>query len=291
MEEQKQAQARRQSLSQKFSSRTVANPTYDEQGKQPCDEDTRTEELADIMNWVNDASAGSQNFLWLTGDPGCGKSAITASIARQCKDRKILWAQFFINRNNVETTDPNSYFPSIARQFVDHSTELEIAIHDSLKEKPSLMDRISPDQAAKLFIDAIGVASNLHRDQPVVVVIDGLDETDRGRLKDTAVIFSHLFKGLSQYPNAKVFISSRTEDVIRNPFFSNMEREHVKHVHLDTAAQSSIDDVTAFLRRKVAQIVEEHGLNWEEWPGEERMAILAMRASGLFIWAVTVAKF
>jgi len=63
----------------------------------------------------------------------------------------------------------------------------------------------------------------------------------------------------------------------------------VKHVHLDTAA--SLGGVSSFLRKKVAHIVERNDLNWEIWPGEERMSMLAARASGLFIWAVTVARF
>jgi len=41
----------------------------------------------------------------------------------------------------------------------------------------------------------------------------------------------------------------------------------------------------------VAHIVERNDLNWEIWPGEERMSIMAARVSGLFIWAVTVARF
>ncbi|KAG6830997.1 hypothetical protein H0H92_013469 [Tricholoma furcatifolium] len=291
MEAQRQTEARRLFLNQNLSPRVVTNPMYDQQGKLPCDEDTRTQVLEDIRIWINDMSPDSPNFLWLTGDPGCGKSAITASVARECKDRNVLWAQYFINRNNIETTDPNSYFPSIARQFADHSTDVEVSIHDSLKLKPSLMDRISPEQAVELFVDAIGVASKLYPDRPVVVVIDGLDETDRTRLKDTATIFAQLFQHLAPHRNAKVVVSSRTEDDIRNPFARNMDDMHVKHIHLDIAAQSSIDDVSAFLRRKMASIVEENDLNWEEWPGEKRMESLTTRASGLFIWAVTTAKF
>jgi len=161
MEMKKQAKVRRAFLEKTLDGRVVANPTYDEQGKSPCDEGTRIAELAAIKKWLTSISSDSQNFLWLTGDPGCGKSAITASIARDCKDDGTLWAQFFINRNNRETTDPNSYFPTIARQLADRSPDVQRVIYDRLSEKRSLMDRISSQQAAKLFVDALGVASRL----------------------------------------------------------------------------------------------------------------------------------
>jgi len=193
---------------------TVAEPTYVQQGKAPCEADTRVEVLADIRSWIDDISASSQNFLWLTGDPGCGKSAITASIAQTCKDRNELAAQFFINRNNAETTNPNLYFPSIARQLAAGSENVERTVHDALKQRPSLLDGISSHQAVKLFVEAIGTALKTDHKKPFVVVIDGLDETDRQRLEDTATIFSALFEALSKYRNAKILISSRTDNEI-----------------------------------------------------------------------------
>ena len=272
--------------------RTVANATYDEQGKQPCDADTRTAILADINTWIHDSSSKSQGFLWLTGDPGSGKSAITASVARECKKAGTLWAQFFINRNNADTTEPRSYFPSIALQLADHvaDSDVALAIHDALKKNPLLVDDISAEQASGLFLDAIETAARLDPTQPVVIVIDGLDETSRPRLRATADIFSKLFAGV-RCRNVKVFISSRTEDDIQKPFSKAFDVRHFKHIHLDTSTESSIRDVSNFLRRRIEEIVENNDLNWEEWPGEERMQILCVRASGLFIWAATVVKF
>ena len=271
---------------------TVANATYDKQGKQPCDTNTRTAILADIDAWVHDFSGDSQNFLWLTGDPGSGKSAITASVASKCKDDDTLWAQFFINRNNADTTEPKSYFPSIARQLIDHmpDSDVAVAIHGALQSKRTLVDDISIEQASKLFVDAIEVASKLNSEKAVVVVIDGLDETNRSRLRLTAGIFSDLFAKL-RCRNAKVFISSRTEDDIQRPFSKAFDVRHVKHIHLDTSTQDSIQDVSSYLAKRIGEIVENNDLNWEEWPGMERMEVLCMRASGLFIWAATVVKF
>ena len=281
---------RRQFLSQMLV--TAMKTSYNEQGKQLCDEDTRIDILSDIRMWVYDTSSKSQNFLWLTGDPGSGKSTIAASIARECERTGILWAQFFISRNNADTTEPKSYFPTIARQLCNHipDSDVTLEIHDALKEDPFLMDDISADQASKLFIDALEVASKLDPERPIVVVIDGLDETSRPRLRIAADIFSKLFAKL-RCRNAKVFISSRTEDDIQKPFSKAFDVKHVKHIHLDTSDDSSIRDVSIFLRRRIGEIVENNDLNWEEWPGKARMQLLCARASGLFIWAATVVKF
>ena len=267
---------------------------YDDQGKPPCDDDTRVEILADITTWVNNVSTGSRNFFWLTGDPGCGKSAITASLARYCKDEGTLWAQFFISRNNESTTNPRVYFPSIARQIAEHSPNkaVEKAIYDILKAKPSLLDGMSLDQARILFVQVVQVACDLDRRKPVVIVIDGLDETSRKSLKDTATILSKLFKELKR-PNAKVFISSRTDDDITKPFYCSLQtnKDNVVHLHLNTSDPSCMEDVSSYLSRNLQRIVEERNLNWEVWPGRERFEKLCQRAAGLFIWAVTVMRF
>ncbi|KAG5638978.1 hypothetical protein H0H81_008198 [Sphagnurus paluster] len=291
LDEAKETEERERFLKQALGPRTIIDPTYDKQEKSPCDDDTRIEVLAEIRDWVNDRTPESLNFLWLSGDPGCGKSAITASLAKDCKDRATLWAQFFINRNNALTTDPNSYFPSIARQLANRSTKVAQKIHDTLKLQQSLVDTVSSDQAAKLFIGSIIVASELAPGRPVVVIIDGLDETERKHLRNTATIFAELFSALSEYKNVKVFISSRTEDEIRNPFARALRDHRVKHIHLYTA--ESVADVSRYIKRRLEKIARDHSLDGETppWPGEKRTTLLGQRASGLFIWAVTAIKF
>jgi WD40 repeat protein len=169
-------------------------------------------------------------------------------------------------------------------------SDVAVAIYGALQNKCALVDDISIEQASKLFVDVIEVASKLNSEKAVVVVIDGLDETNRSRLRLTAGIFAELFAKL-RCRNAKVFISSRTEDDIQKPFSKAFDVRHVKHIHLDTSTQASIQDVSFFLAKRIGEIVENNDLNWEEWPGIERMEVLCIRASGLFIWAATVVKF
>ena len=286
------ADERRQFLDRTLHRYTLRDTGYDHQGKDPCDPETRVKILATIKEWVNDVSEGSRNFFWLTGDPGSGKSAITASFARDCKDSGVLWAQFFVNRNNESTTNPRFYFPSIACQMAEHIADptVTVVIHEILRQRESLLDKMSLDQGLEFFVKVVQAACDLDRNKAVTIIFDGLDETSRKHLENTATIFSALFTKLERY-NAKVFISSRTDDEITRPFYGSLQTDsqHVKHLHLDTSG--SREDVEIYLRRNLECIVEKWVLDWKQWPGEERFEKLCDQAGGLFIWAATVVKF
>ena len=260
------------------------NPrTYKYQKKYPCDPGTRKEILANIIEWTTDISSTARCFFWMSGDPGVGKSAITASIAKESKDRQVLWAQLFINRNDARTVDSRFFFPSIAQQMSKSSLAVEYTVQETLREQPELMNEdISIDQAKKLFVNTIWIASQSTPTSPVVIVIDALDETNVKRLAATVAVFSEVLLGLPR--NAKVFISSRAEEVIRDVFGPQLTYKRVRHMHL--SARDSIPEVTNYLERRVAAIMKENHIHLSQW-GEERMRKLCTQASGLFIWAVT----
>ncbi|KAG6875288.1 hypothetical protein C0992_004430 [Termitomyces sp. T32_za158] len=268
------------------------HPTHEAQEKRPCDKDTRENVLREVTLWARDISPKSGNFLWLTGDPGCGKSAITASLVETARADNNLWGEFFINRNNPNTTNPNAYFPTIVRQFARRDQEARHRIYDhfSATGNTPRLAVMSSREAASLFVDAIRVASKIDTERPVIIIIDGLDETDRKHLMSTATIFAQLLNNLSDCPNAKIFISSRTEDEITNPFEQCIaQNKHVKHLHLDTEA--SFHDVASYLRRNIKDIWMKYKLPPQDFPGEEGQKKLADHASGLFIWAATAIKF
>jgi hypothetical protein len=155
-------------LTSTLSHHVVKEATYIDQNKRPCDPSTRTEILNDIMQWCHDISDDSKRLLWLTGIPGSGKSAITASFARDLNDAGCLWAQFFINRNDARTLKPACIFPSIAIQLANHCHDISVHLHDVLTEKRSIVDDICPEQMQKLFVQAIQVSSSLSPSQPIV---------------------------------------------------------------------------------------------------------------------------
>jgi hypothetical protein len=273
-----------QFLASTLSSRAIDRVSYVDQNKRPCAPDTRMEILGDIKKWSCDVSDDSQRLLWLTGIPGAGKSAITASFARDLNDAGCLWAQFFINRNDARTLKPASIFPSIALQLANHCHSIADHLHGTLITKRSLVDDISDEQAQKLFVEAIAVASSLSPSQPIIIVLDALDESDAAQLRLTAKVVVKAAMGLPH--NVKLFVSSRAEDAISAAFAT----KHIKHIDLDTSASSSIRDVTQFLKNGVQAIVEDYDLD-HHWPGNSRLQTLFSQASGLFIWAQTAIEF
>jgi hypothetical protein len=141
------------------------------------------------------------------------------------------------------------------------------------------------EQATKLFVDTIFVASASSPTKPVTIIIDALDETDLQRLNDTVKIFSRVVVDLPR--NAKVVISSRADTVILD-HFAHLNNPRVRHLHL--SAEMSISEATRFLERKVKEIMKEYRIDFSRW-SPERMRKFCAQASGLFIWAVTAIKY
>jgi len=136
-----------------------------------------------------------------------------------------------------------------------------------------MIDDISIDQAKKLFINTIRIACNASP-TPVVIVVDALDETDIKNSK-TRKIFSEVLVDLPW--NAKVFISSRVEKVIRDSFaltsiihgpaYASVRREFHPGGDQVFGTEGGGDNARASYRL----------LQW----GKERMQNLCTQASGL----------
>jgi NACHT domain len=275
-------------ITSRLSPRIATNFHYVDQGRACCNPATRIEILAKIEDWAYDMSDDSPRLFWLTGVPGAGKSSIGASIARTFDDKNFLRAQFFISRSHPSTTDPNRIFPSIAHQLAKFDRKVAEAINAALEKQKSLANNITDDQARKLFVEPINVISGSHPSDPILVVIDAIDEIE-GDVSETTKIISDAIMALPR--NAKVLISSRPEHGIQLHFSPLVSKESAAHLDLDTSHPLSMQDVSRFFRSEIKKILRTYLSEMEQWPGEERMQMLCDRASGLFIWAVTAVGY
>ncbi|KAG6855539.1 hypothetical protein H0H87_001395 [Tephrocybe sp. NHM501043] len=283
-------QERRSALDETLGTFTVQNSTYASQQKRPHNSNTQMVILGEILTWIGDHSKEtSKNFFWLVGPPGCGKPAMMASVVCECQDRDYSPAQFFINRNDANSTNPMKYFPTVVRQVAKHSDDVEQHLHNTVQKRKFAVRM--PKEASELFVDVVGKAAKNDPASPILVIFDGLDETARDHLQDTASIFSELFPKLSDYPNAKILISSRPEDEILKSFRNTNMEQYVLELAIDINDSNSRRDVKTYLEKRLTDIADHRRLPTSIWPGNDRLENLVERASGLFIWAVTAANY
>lgn len=266
---------------------SASDATYAKQSKGLCHQNTRLELLSDIQAWIDTIANDSPRFLWITGQPGAGKSSVIATICHRLKNKAHLVFEYFMSRAFTSTINPNHIFPTIALQLRHVSPEVALFIHDTIRQRPTIVDRFSAEQATELFLKPLLLASKIDPMKPVVVVIDALDESDVELLYDIAEVLSVV---LLQLPNnVKVTISSRAESDIQRHFTFKLER--LKRIDLETTSIASAQDVAVFIEDEMKKMAIKFKIDPLKWPGESRLAQLSSQASGLFIWAVTAIRY
>lgn len=65
---------------------------------------------------VTEATAENSRIFWINGSAGTGKTTIASTIAKACRIRGTLGASFFCSRDDVECSNPNLIFTTIAYQ-------------------------------------------------------------------------------------------------------------------------------------------------------------------------------
>ncbi|KAF4588447.1 hypothetical protein EYR40_009998 [Pleurotus pulmonarius] len=71
------------------------NPNYKPDYPSHCLEGTRQDIILEITQWVNESN--TENFLWLSGYPGAGKSTIASTITKYLRKTNRLGAFFTFN--------------------------------------------------------------------------------------------------------------------------------------------------------------------------------------------------
>ncbi|PBK66165.1 hypothetical protein ARMSODRAFT_842476, partial [Armillaria solidipes] len=122
----------------------------------------------------------------------------------------------------------------------------------------------------------------LQDEGPLVVIIDGLDESDVS--KELLEVLADGFG--PTLPFMRLIISSRPEEKIYRVFKSY---PHIRRFPLDTSSDEVKEDIRHFIQQRFNGIEDRSA--WSEYNERQVVAQLAQRASGLFIWAVTACSF
>jgi len=240
----------------------------------PCTQGTRVDIIAQIMVWAKETDpAKAPPVYWLNGLAGLGKTTIAYTICEALQKEGLPFASFFCSRQ-LDSKNSKLLVTTLCRDlaelFDSYATEvLSILIKDS-----KVVDAALRLQIEKLLAKPwqASLAQQERRPTPIVVV-DALDESDRGTefLKELLqVICSGQLSGI------KFLVTSRRHPVIVDMCKSFPPNAVCKLHEVDTANVQK--DIEKYLQQALPELKDELGS-------------LSERAGGLFIYATTVVRF
>ena len=229
-----------------------------------------------IIKWVNDPNPDSERALVLFGQAGTGKSSIAHEIARLFDKMHRLTSSFIFLRREQSVQKAYHLFTTLARDLADRYPSFKIALGKVVKDNTAL--RISTRDYNTLFESLIlEPLKNVHIVGPILVVIDGLDES--GDTSGGIGLHVFLAKNLIRLPpNFRVVITSRPEHAIVSAL---AEAKSIKIKYMDDVelAAETHQDILAFFRQKLPSNEFRHYVK-----------ALAVKAEGLFQWAAVASQ-
>ncbi|KZP14488.1 hypothetical protein FIBSPDRAFT_833939 [Athelia psychrophila] len=243
-----------------------------------CLPGTRTDILSVIVAWSR--SLDSQNVFWLAGVAGSGKSAIAHTIAKMLHEDGLLASSFFFNREFDSRNTVQLLFSTIARDIAARHPIIAADISTALEDDPAL----ATASLARQFDAFIAKPLRRHKfDQPIVVVIDALDE---GVQDDSGFSLLSLFrdKVAKLAPQLRVLITSRPT---RNITQYLSEQDHIASHTMAVDSPENRQDIETYIDTQVRDMTIAVHMG-SPWPDEALVRDLKVLAEGLFIWIVTI---
>jgi hypothetical protein len=245
--------------------------------RKQCLQGTRTEILSQITDWVNSTEDDVPRVFWLSGPAGKGKSAIAHTIATWFHDVGGLGSCYCFDRHREADRRHEKVFSTIARDLADRDPGMKRALADAVQAESALKNTVDiVQQWQKLLMEPIGKlsASNVG---PVVVVIDGLDESGG---VETHRHLLRILSGKLAIPrigdlphNFKIIVTSCPLPDIEAELAGV---QHIRRMSMDDIPPAVAEhDIHTYISKEL-----------EELDFQDReFAVLAEKADGLFEWA------
>ena len=261
-----------------------------------CHPDTRKTIISDIMSWIEDPSRTSR-ILWFNGPAGAGKTAIAQSLCKRCAAAQWLAGSFFFSRHAPGRSNAEFLFPTIAFELSLVIPDVGKIINEVVANDPSIPTKEPEIQLQKLILEPLQQVSEqaMH---PVVIIIDGLDECEGEDMQSNVL---RLLGSVFQHPSVGCdricfIVTSRPEPWIRDEFTIEPLFSITRQIFLGQTSEAN-DDIRTFLRLGFTEIHDspKHRFTMSDipkpWPSYRVLDDLVDKASGQFIYPVTILKF
>ena len=151
--------------------------------------------------------------------------------------------------------------------------------------------KVLREQMEKLLLEPLSTATE-KPESPPLIVLDALDECDDEGLVSELVTLIALLPRKTPLP-LRLLITSRSEPWLQAQF--HQPDISALTLSLEIHAFSAEDDIRSFLHRALDDTYNQHFQVMKHisrpWPSSDELERIVSKAGGLFIFALTVAKF
>jgi len=246
-----------------------------------CLPGTREDILSEIKDWIDSTGEDVERILWLSGTAGKGKSAIAHTISNWVDDRAGLGAHFCFDRTREAERRHEKIFATIARDLADRDPIIRRTLANVIRDDNELRHTKDIMRQWKNFILAPVDAASRAIDAPILMVIDGLDESgepqSREHILRMLVAKADPFSTeLTKFPaHFRVLVTSRPLDDIHRFLHDG---QHVRHVSMDNISPASAErDIQHYVSTRLANLGDAFN--------DSDFQILAQKSDGMFEWA------
>ena len=162
---------------------------------------TRQWFFEELSIWFNDEES---RVMILTAGPGIGKSVLSAEVCNRYKQASQLAAYHFCDFRNSDSRNPEKILQSLACQMCDNVEGFRDKLTKVLRRNHS---RHSLSDAFRVLLN--DPLHALNRDEPMLIVVDALDESKTDEKSELLDLISDEFPELPAW--VKIFVSSRPE--------------------------------------------------------------------------------
>ena len=238
-------------------------------------EGTREWIFESIEDWLDDR-ASPHRVMVISGNPGMGKTVISAVVSQRMQKVRRLSGSHFCQHNNSRYRDPRLMLQSLACHLCQAMPNYKNALVEQLSRNlgKDLNNMGVKELFALLFKEPLSTVQDPGKN--TLIVIDGLDESEyKGRNELLHVISNH-FSMLPVW--IRILITTRPERSIIDAL------RHLEPIELEQKQEENLDDI-----RTLFEIQLSHKI------GEEHKDILlkelVKKSEGLFIYGYFIVDF
>ncbi|KAG7403730.1 Vegetative incompatibility protein HET-E-1 [Fusarium oxysporum f. sp. rapae] len=193
-----------------------------------------------VPEYVQWLESQSSSLLWISGDPGCGKTTL-ATFLIDSIDQDYLTTYFFFDWSTEDQ--------------VDGTALLFALIHQLLQADPALapiaekhVHRLNLENLCDIFGAIVSAPERKH--QRIVCVVDALDECEAVSMTKAITFLASLIPRVGWLKLAVTSHRNQHFDKV----FSNLPAHH--QIHLTDHAEHIRQDIEKFIRARCVQVLE-----------------------------------